>query len=113
MPETKKNTQASQKQTARKIEIPTQVVDIQKRVLNGQRALFDTTFNAVSTMQDSQAKAWNGLLERSSMIPAQVREISEAWQENRREARDSYKETVDRSFALVEDWIDGLSGSRA
>ena len=114
MPNTKKTaTPKSEEKTARTIEIPSQVIDFQKRVLDGQRAFFDTAFNAVTAAQDSQESAWNGLLDRASFVPEQAQEISQVWAENRREASESYKAVVHRSFSLVEEWIDGLAASRA
>ena len=114
MPATKKTATPKNEETAtRRIEIPSQVIDFQKRVLDGQRAFFDTAYNAVTAAQDSQENVWNGLLERTSFVPDQAQEISSAWADNRREARESYKEVVHRSFSLVEEWIDGLAGSRA
>lgn len=118
MPETKKaqTSKARAKktsETSRRIQIPTQVLDFQKRLLQGQQTLFDTTYNALTAVQDNQEKVWGSALEQASFVPTQVRELAEAWSENRRQARESYKETVDKSFSLVEEWIDGLSSSRA
>ena len=118
MPETKKaeTTKARAKKTAEtspRIQIPTQVLDFQKRVLQGQQTLFDTTYNALTAVQDNQEKVWGSALERASFVPAQYRELAEAWSANRRQTRESYKETVDKSFSLVEEWIDGLASNRA
>ena len=86
MPDTKKT--GSRKSTASRkneteatqpIQIPSQVIDFQKRVLDGQRALFDTAYSAVAAMQDSQESVWNGLLERASFVPERAQEISVAW----------------------------------
>ena len=108
-----KSTASKSTENARRIEIPSQIIDLQKRVVNGQRALFDTTYGAVSALQDNQAKAWNTVLERAPFVPEQAREIAQAWSDNRRAARESYKAVVDQSFALYEEWVDGLGGSRA
>ena len=120
MPDTKKT--GSRKSTASRkketeatqpIQIPSQVIDFQKRVLDGQRAFFDTAYSAVTAMQDSQESVWSSLLERASFVPERAQEISVAWADNRREARETYKEVVYRNFSLVEEWIDGLASSRA
>ncbi len=114
MPDTKKTTSRKNDSKATQgIEVPSQVIDFQKRVLDGQRAFFDTAYSAVIAMQDSQESVWNGLLDRASYVPERAQEISTAWADNRREARESYKEVVHRNFSLVEEWIDGLAGSRA
>ena len=113
MAETKKKAASKTTKTARRIEVPSSIIDLQKRVVNGQRALFDTTFSAVSAMQDNQAKAWNAVLERAPFVPEQAREIAQAWSANRSAARESYKAVVDQSFTLYEEWVDGLGGSRA
>ena len=118
MPETKKaeTKKANAKKTAEtspRIQIPTQVLDFQRRALHGQQTLFDTTYNALTAVQDNQDRVWGSALEQASFVPAQVRELAEAWSAIRRQARESYKETVDKSFSLVEEWIDGLSSSKA
>ena len=121
MPVAKKTTTAKPKaesarqsaESARKIQIPTQLLDFQKRLLKGQQTFFDTAYNAVTAVQENQEKAWGGALENASFIPTPALKIAEVWSDNRRRARESYKETVDRSFALAEQWIDGLSESRA
>jgi len=113
MADTKKKTASKTTKTARRIEMPASILDLQKRVVNGQRALFDTTFSAVSALQDNQAKAWNRALEGAPFVPTQAREIAQAWSDNRRAARESYKAVVDQSFTLYEEWVDGLGGSRA
>ncbi len=118
MPQTKKAKTSTTKEnktseTSRRIQIPTQMLDFQKRLLQGQQTLFDTAYNALTAVQDNQEKVWGSALEQASFVPTQVRELAEAWSANRREARESYKETVDKSFSLVEEWIDGLASSRA
>ena len=113
MAETKKTTAKKSQSAAPRIDIPSRLIDFQKRILNGQKAAFDSTFNAVTAVQDSQDKAFHGLLDRASFVPEEAKEIAETWAENRRSARESYKETVHRSFTLVEEWMDGLAGSSA
>ena len=115
MPETKKTTTTKQKteDAAPRFQVPTQVLDIQKRVLKGQQTFFDTAYNAMTAVQENQEKLWGSALERASFVPAPALKIAEVWGENQRRARESYKETVDRSFALAEEWIDGLAAGRA
>lgn len=113
MPQAKKSTTTKKQEEARYIQVPTQLLDFQKRVLKGQHTVFETAYNALTAVRENQEKVWGNALERASFVPAQAREIAEVWGENRRRARESYKETMDRSFALAEEWIDGLAESRA
>ena len=110
----KKPAQKTSSETAApRIQIPTQVLDLQKRILKGQQTFFETSYNAVTAVQENRENMWASALDRASFVPAQLREIADVWAQNRRQARESYKETVDRSFALAEEWIDGLVESRA
>ena len=104
-----KKTTAKKTQTERTINVPTGVIDFQKRVLNGQRSAFETSFKFFSNLQENQEKVFHGALDRAKFLPTEATEIAEAWTETRRGVRESYRETVDQSFSLVERWIDGLA----
>lgn len=112
MAQTKKTTSQKTKQSERTIKIPARAIELQKRVLSGQKTLFDTTYDAVAAVQESQEKAWGNLLGRASFVPEQARGIAEAWTATQRHARESYKEAVDKSFVLYEEWIDGWADGR-
>ena len=112
MAQTKKTTNKKTEQSERTIKIPARAIELQKRVLSGQKTLFDTTYNAVSAVQESQEKAWGNLL-GSSFVPEQARGIAEAWTATQRLARESYKDAVDKSFVLYEEWIDGWAAGSA
>ena len=113
MVQTKKTTSQKTEQSERTIKIPARAIELQKRVLSGQKTFFDTTYNAVSALQESQEKAWDSLLGTTSFLPEQARGIAETWTATRRDARESYKDAVHKSFALYEEWVDGWADGRA
>jgi hypothetical protein len=110
MAQTKKTTE---EQSARTIKIPARAIELQKRVLSGQKTLFDTTYNAVTAVQESQEKALDNLLGNVSFLPEEARDLATAWSTTRRQASESYKEAIHKSFDLYEHWIDGLAENRA
>ncbi len=85
----------------------------QKRVLDLQRSAFESGYNMVSSIQERQEEAVTSWLERSERIPAEVKELTEAWIGAGRKGRETYRDTVERSFELVHTYIDGLSAKRA
>lgn len=106
--ETKKTTKIPEA-TERRFRVPAGVVRLQKRMLEGQRSLFDTGYNAWSAFREGQENAFHGFLDSTSIVPDELKEIAQAWTDVSRQSREEYKETVDKSFALMEKWYDGLT----
>lgn len=109
---TEKKTTAK-KTAAKKINVPSGVIEFQKKVLNGQRSVFQSSYKFFNSFQENQEKVLHGALGRASFLPAEATAIAEAWTETRKGVRESYRNTVDQSFALAEQWIDGLSQPNA
>ncbi len=109
-----KKTTASKTETAAPaFKVPAGVVEFQKKVLNGQRSIFQNSYKFFDSFQENQEKVLHGALGRASFLPAEATAIAEAWTETRKGVRESYKNTVDQSFNLAEQWIDGLAQSNA
>lgn len=86
-------------------------LDLQKNLLERQHSMFDRTYEVVTGLQERQEDAVNKMLERSKYIPEQIADMAELWTGTNRQARKNYKRSVDKSFALVTDWVDGLAKS--
>jgi hypothetical protein len=93
--------------------LPTGLAKFQKNVLERQHSAFETAFQTVSSIQDGSDNAVQTVLEASPFVPAELRQVAEAWIDARRERRDTFKKTVDRSFELVGDYYDRLAQGRA
>ena len=111
MAESTKKTTA--KQTAKKetetpeqrFAIPGSVVDLQRRVLEGQRALFERTFDAVVTAQERQEDAVNARISSFSAMPEPLKELATSWTESQRQIRSTYREAVVKNYALLDEWV--------
>ncbi|HUP24663.1 MAG TPA: hypothetical protein VNB06_17200 [Thermoanaerobaculia bacterium] len=93
--------------------LPTGLAKFQKNILERQHSAFETAFQTVSSFQDGSDNAVQSFLEASPFVPAELRQVAEAWIDARRERRDTFKKTVDRSFELVGDYYDRLAQGRA
>ena len=114
MPESKTAKKAAPKKAAAKapeFKIPGPVVDFQKRVLEGQRALFERGFDALTSAQERQEDAWNARLAGSSVVPEPLKELSTNWTESQRRIRSTYRDAVVRNYALLGEWVGGLAKS--
>ncbi|HVS66756.1 MAG TPA: hypothetical protein VMT85_24995 [Thermoanaerobaculia bacterium] len=108
----KKTAAKTATRTVTRIPLPAAVVKLQKRSLERQRSAFDATFQAVASFQEGGESALHNLLEGSSLVPKEWRQIADAWIETARQSRDSFRQTVDTSFGLAEQLVDRL-GERA
>lgn len=93
--------------------LPTRLAKLQKNLLDRQHSAFETAFQTVSSFQDGRDNAVQSFLEASPFVPAEFRQVAEAWIDARRERRDTFKKTVDRSFELVGDYYDRLAHKSA
>jgi hypothetical protein len=89
--------------------LPTGIAKLQKNLLERQHTAFDAAYQAVSSFQDGRDNAVQSFLEASPFVPAELRQVAEAWIDAGRERRDTFKKTVDRSFELVGEYYDRLA----
>jgi hypothetical protein len=94
-----------------KFRVPSQVIRLNRRVLEGQRSLFDTTYQMVTSFQEGNENALQSALESSRLVPTEVRQIAEAWIGVSRSGRSSFKAAVDKSYELAESWFDRQAAS--
>lgn len=111
-PKTAKKTSTA-KEAERRLRVPEPVINLQKRVLEGQESLFETTYNAFDTLSESQEDAIHTFLENASFVPKQVREIADLWTTTNRQTRGIYKHSVEETFKLANKWVDGLAQKSA
>lgn len=90
-----------------------QLLDFQKQVVEFQKSAFDNTFDAMVALQDQQRELMNRLVEQAPGLPAEAKEAIESWAESLTRARDEFKTTTDRSFELLERYLDRLEGGEA
>lgn len=99
--------------TESQFRVPGPVIKFNRQVLEGQRSLFDSTFDMVSSLQENSENALQNALEKSRFVPSEVRQIAEAWIGTARTLRTNYKAAVDKSYELTEAWFDRVGEPEA
>jgi hypothetical protein len=90
--------------------IPKQMVDFQRQLVEFQKQAFDSTFNALSALQDQQRELMSRLLEGAPALPNEMKQLLEEWGRAIDNGRDQFRDTVDRSFETVESYLERLAG---
>jgi hypothetical protein len=92
--------------------IPKQIVDFQRQIVEFQKTAFDSTFNALSAMQDQQRELMSRLLE-GSPVPGELKQLMEEWGRALETGREQFRDAVDRSFETVESYLERIAGEDA
>jgi hypothetical protein len=90
--------------------IPKQIVELQRNLLEFQKQAFDSTFNALSALQDQQRELMTRLLDGAPAVPGEMRQLLDEWASALETGREQFRDTVDRSFETVESYLQRLSG---
>ena len=104
---TSKSSETSSRE--RRFKIPQRAIELQSNMLERQKAAFGRSFEFVSGLQERQEDVVNDLLGRTDLIPGEITELAKLWTETNRAMRESYRDSVDRSFDLAEQWVQGLA----
>lgn len=74
-------------------------------VVDFQKTTFDTTFKLVSQFQKQSEDAVSKLLKSSSWLPKEGKEVVDEWVHLLRTSRADFDKTVNKSFALITDYL--------
>lgn len=91
--------------------VPKQLVDFQKQLLEFQKSAFDNTFNVLETMQEQQEELITRLIEQAPALPEEGREALKTWVASYRKGREEFRLSADKSFDLLQQYFDRISGS--
>lgn len=80
--------------------------EFQRQVIEYQKATIEGTFDAIVAFQDQQEQFVNSLLERTSVLPEEGKEVITEWIETFKRGREDFKKTLDHSYELVENYFD-------
>ena len=89
-------------------QIPSVVIDFQKRVLELQRSAFTNAFEMAARLQDQRRDVLERWIDRIN-LPAEGKALLDTWSEAQERGRETFRSTVDKSFDLVEDYYDRLA----
>jgi hypothetical protein len=76
-----------------------------KQMIDFQKATFDNSFNAMTTLQEQGEKMVNAFLDQAVFLPEEGKAAVKKWVDAYREGRIKYKEAVDENFKKVEDYF--------
>ena len=90
--------------------IPRQVLDFQKQVLEFQRAAFENGYDAIVALQERQLELAARMLNQLPTLPDEARELIRTWRGAAEDGQRQFKSTVDGSFDAVTAYLDRLAG---
>jgi len=84
------------------------LVNFQRQMVEFQKSTFDTTFDAIAGLQDRQEEMLNDMLEKGKLVPDEGKQIIEAWVDTFKKGREDFRDAVETSYNLVDDYFDRL-----
>jgi hypothetical protein len=90
-------------------QIPSTVIDFQRRVLEFQRSAFTNAFEMVVRLQDQRRDVVDRWIDRVPNLPAESKALIETWNEAAERGRETFRATVDKSFDLMDDYYERLA----
>ena len=107
----KQSEKTESKASESRFSIPAPVIDLQRRVLEGQRSIFERTFDAVTSAQERQEDAVNARIAGSSAVAEPLKELATSWTESQRQIRSTYRDAVVKNYALLDEWVGAFAKS--
>jgi hypothetical protein len=93
-------------------QVPTTVIDFQRRMLEFQRSAFSNAFELAARFQDRRRDVLERWIDRVPNLPAESKELFEAWNEAADRGRESFRATIDKSFDLIDGYYERLASER-
>ena len=89
--------------------IPKQVLDYQRQVLEFQKAAFENGYNAIVALQERQLELADRMISQVPNLPDEARELMQTWRGAAEDGQRHFKHTVDGSFDAVTAYLDRLA----
>lgn len=78
---------------------------IAKQIIDFNKAAFDSTFDAITALQDHSEKMVKLFLEKASFFPPEGKKVITEWMDAYKKGKKDFRESVDDSFKIVEDYF--------
>ncbi|NPU86484.1 MAG: hypothetical protein HPY65_18560 [Syntrophaceae bacterium] len=78
---------------------------IVKQIIGFYKTTFDSSFNAMTILQEQSEKMMQTALDQSPWIPEEGRKIVGEWMKAYRQGRDDFRSAVDESYGKVESFF--------
>lgn len=76
-----------------------------KQMIDFQKATFDNSFKAMTTLQEQGEKMVSMFLEQAPWLPAEGKSAIDNWIGAYKEGRNNFKDTVEQNFEKVQDYF--------
>jgi hypothetical protein len=90
-------------------QVPPGVFDFQRRVLEFQRTAFTNAFELAVRLDDRRRDVVERFLDRVPNLPAESKELLDAWSQAAQRNRETFRSTVDKSFDLIDGYYARLA----
>ncbi|HEX2463567.1 MAG TPA: hypothetical protein VHR17_03015 [Thermoanaerobaculia bacterium] len=94
-------------------QVPTTVIDFQRRVLEFQRTAFTNAFEMAVRLQDRRRDVVERLVDRVPNLPAESKELLDTWNQAAERNREMFRATVDKSFDLIDGYYARLATAKS
>lgn len=85
------------------------LIDANRRALDFQKRMFDTSFDMAASMQERREEAISKWTENSERLPAEAKSLVQEWIRLFQDGRSSYRSAMDASFGLANSYLDSLT----
>ena len=85
---------------------------IAKQMIQFNKTAFDTTFNAMTVLQEQTEKMMGMYLEQAPLLPAEGKKAINDWLKTYKKGREDFKTAVDENYKKVEDFIAGFDKTK-
>ena len=89
------------------------MIDANRRTLDFQKRVFDSTFDMVVSMQERQEETFGNWIENQDRLPAEAKSFVQEWTRLYQERRSAFRSAVDTSFGLANSYLDSLTPEAA
>jgi len=75
------------------------------QMINFNKSTFDSSFNAMITLQDQAEKMVFGYLDKATWFPEEGRKAVNEWVDTYKKARENFKSSYDENYQKVADYF--------
>ena len=76
-----------------------------KQMIDFNKKAFDTSFSAMTALQDQTEKIGNTLMEKTPWIPEEGKKAAGEWAAACKKGRDQFKKSMDNTFQKMEEFF--------
>jgi len=88
--------------------------EINKKIIDSQKAVFETGFNSMVMLQEQTSKALDVFLKQSPWIPVQTKSTISEWTSIYKKGTMDFKDAVDLNYEKLEEvFTSGLEKSKS